>query len=61
MTWKIRDGIRCRRQAQYDNTKVWRESRVILKREGVFVLMNSSGAKRRHTASVYFLRHDEVR
>ena len=23
MTWKIRDGVRCRRQAQYNNTKVW--------------------------------------
>ena len=33
-TWKTRDGKRCKRQAQYDNTKVPRKSRVLLKREG---------------------------
>ena len=35
MTWKIRDAIRCRNMAQYSNTKVWREARVLLRCEGV--------------------------
>ncbi len=35
MTWKISDAIRCRRKAQYDNTKIWREARRYLSSEGV--------------------------
>jgi hypothetical protein len=35
MTWKIRDAIRCRNRAQYSNTKVWREARVLMRREGI--------------------------
>ena len=35
MTWKIRDAIACRKKAQYENTKVWRQARMVLRQEGI--------------------------
>ena len=35
MTWKLRDARQCMRKAQYENTKVWRNARRMLRQQGV--------------------------